>query len=265
LLTDAEWLAIFEAARDEAVARGETDFPEALSIYREAVARGNTHKAWFWISEIYSRILAKKPPATEAEYHRLVEWYRRYQVELHNDRVKVNLYFYGSRETFATETIEKLRALRAAHPELADDVPVLDFPASCGRQLLRRERMYVPGCEPRDRAPGRTRPALPGRAAGRLRNCKRFTDDDVFCVGWPGGDGPATGPAGAGMRRPGGDIDPPNSARPPRHPSSLRAGVARRAAAYLNAFRPLSRPTGGPSRHGSASSFRSSGGDPLSD
>jgi hypothetical protein len=173
LLTDSEWLAVFEAAQDEAIARGEVDYPAALQIYRDAVARRDDREAWFWIAEIYSRVLARKPPVTEAEYHRLVGWYRRHQAELLDDTLKLNLYLYGSRECFATVTVEKLRKMEAAHPELVD-LPILNSPTSNRRHLLRRERTVVTRREPRDLVPGQTSQAVSGPLASRPRNCKNI-------------------------------------------------------------------------------------------
>ena len=75
--------------------------------------------------EILRRINAQykgKPPVTEAEYDELRAWYLRNDTRGVNDTnirdALINRYSRGPRRLGVTDTVEKLRALRAEHPEL---------------------------------------------------------------------------------------------------------------------------------------------------
>jgi hypothetical protein len=77
---------------------------------------------------MYKRIREGKPPVTEAEYWDLAAWYRRHESDGIRDTgisySLFNTYSGGPRRLGATKVVMKLRRLRAAHPELADDHPV---------------------------------------------------------------------------------------------------------------------------------------------
>jgi hypothetical protein len=100
----------------------EPDFPVALELYREAVERGDPLlKECEWLAEMYARVREGKPPASEAEYRELADWYRRHEPVVYRVDLRFalhNTYSGGPRRLGATRTIEELRMLRAAHPGL---------------------------------------------------------------------------------------------------------------------------------------------------
>jgi hypothetical protein len=119
--TDREWLEIFKRLGDAGQFCNEPDFQTALELYRDAIERGDFRPVeWEWLAEIYSRVREGKIAVTEAEYHELGQWYWRnesvvYRVDL---RFALQRTGGGPRRSGATETVEDLRLLRAAHPEL---------------------------------------------------------------------------------------------------------------------------------------------------
>jgi hypothetical protein len=119
------WLAEFTRLGEQGFFRGEPDFPEALALYRAEVEASDPRtQSWEWIAEMYERIKKGRPPATEAEYRDLADWYRRHEADrrVYSPNIRgslMNTYSQGPRRLGATATIEEMRRLRAAHPELA--------------------------------------------------------------------------------------------------------------------------------------------------
>lgn len=160
MMTMHQWLDIFEKIAPVAVARGETDMPTAIHLLKTAMEQANTQGnntsstqaashgisrrpvEWEWCSEIYTRIVENRRPVTEREYIRLVAWYERHRlarpdgspgINDPNITMMVHGYYRGPRRMGATETVGKLKRLRAMHPELpdvpADPAPTLAIPA----------------------------------------------------------------------------------------------------------------------------------------
>jgi hypothetical protein len=119
----------------------EPDFPKALELYRAAVRRGAPESVeWEWVAEIHGRVVAGRPPVTEAEYLELAAWYER--IHSADQRIdRANLRFAlatgGPRRRGATEVVEELRELRAAHPEWERRL------AYGGKPARRRERWII--------------------------------------------------------------------------------------------------------------------------
>jgi hypothetical protein len=116
------WLKLFESWGAQGFFDHEPDFPTALELYRQAVERGDPEPAEFnWLSEMLLRVSEGRPPVTQVEYRELAEWYERHERTVHDANIGFWLHRgngKGARLIDATETTEKLRALRAAHPEL---------------------------------------------------------------------------------------------------------------------------------------------------
>jgi hypothetical protein len=119
----ADWVDIFSSIESDAVARGESDYPLAMRLFRESVARGEPYpKEWEWCSEIYLRVAHDRPPVTETEYEELKAWYFKHESDVYDGSIRdefINTYTRGPRRIGVTGFIAKLRRLRAAHPELA--------------------------------------------------------------------------------------------------------------------------------------------------
>jgi hypothetical protein len=140
LETPGQWLAAFDAMAREGYFAAETDFPEALRLFRAAVRRGDPRPVeWEWVGEILSRVVAGKPPVTEAEYLELAAWYDRNSVTDRRDG-RANLRFAlttgGPRRRGATEVVEELRALRAAHPEWTRCLATGKKPSRCRERWI---------------------------------------------------------------------------------------------------------------------------------
>ena len=133
------WADRFAEWREQGFFDGEPDAPVAIRLHREAVERGDPEPVeWEWVAEMYDRIIKGKPAVTEGEYVRLAAWYDRNRCRgIQDPNITYMLYGYmnGPRRLGATEAVEKLRASKAAHPELTDDRPDSDSPATYGRQL----------------------------------------------------------------------------------------------------------------------------------
>jgi hypothetical protein len=114
---------------------------------------------------MYRRVSEGKPPVTEAEWWKLAAWYRKHESEgIHDPGISYalfNTYSGGPRRLGATTVVMKLRRLRAAHPELADDHLIPDPSASEDRRLLRREGTVVPDGDSLHRFPRSCEEALP--------------------------------------------------------------------------------------------------------
>jgi hypothetical protein len=99
--------------------KSEPDFPVALEAFRQAVERGDPRPVEMqWMLEMSERVLKRIPAVTEKEYAELAAWYRRNASMLSDINIRYWLIDGGSRRTGATEIVEKLRVLRANHPEL---------------------------------------------------------------------------------------------------------------------------------------------------
>jgi hypothetical protein len=120
--TPRDWLNLFDELGARGFFKQEPDFPFALELFREAVDRGDQNPAeWLWLAEMHRRVLDSKPPVTEAEYEALKQWYFRHEKNVYNVFIRFKLACTpscGPRLIRATETVEELRKMRTAHPEL---------------------------------------------------------------------------------------------------------------------------------------------------
>jgi len=116
------WVVQFARLAEEGFFAGEPDAPLAIRLHREAVERGDETTEWEWVAEMYERVSRGKPPVTETEYDELKTWYLRHDMRgVSNVNIRdalINCYSRGRRRMGVTDTVEKLRALRAEHPEL---------------------------------------------------------------------------------------------------------------------------------------------------
>ena len=117
--TNRQWIEIWEALEQQGWFKAEPDFPLALKLFREAVERNDPWpKETEWLIEIYERIAMGKPAVTEIEYSTLAEWYKRHEPQLYDVNMRSRLMQGVPRRLGATETVEKLRLLQVASPEL---------------------------------------------------------------------------------------------------------------------------------------------------
>jgi hypothetical protein len=157
--TDEEWLGLVEARGKQGFFAGEPEFPAAVAYYRQAIQdaaarsdppfyppddylpgmpenerrrgwRSKSHypdlnAAFFWLSEMRTRVRNGKPPVTEAEFRELEAWFRR-----NEDRLPLNgpidigdgrkvyrgelrgALSRGPRASGVTELVETLRRLK---------------------------------------------------------------------------------------------------------------------------------------------------------
>jgi hypothetical protein len=122
---DHDWVILFERLEAEGYWAGESDYPVAINLYKSQVEAGDSRPqgtyAWEWLCEMYERVRDGVPGVTEAEYNELKDWYMRNESVVHDGDVRyafINTYRRGPRRFGATATVERLRALRAAHPGL---------------------------------------------------------------------------------------------------------------------------------------------------
>jgi hypothetical protein len=112
--TPRDWLELCEAWGATGFFEKEPDFDSALDLYRQAVDRGDPQPTeWEWLAEMAGRVIEGKPPATEAEYRELSDWYQRERSAVHSVSIGFELQRGGPRRLGATETAEELRRLRA--------------------------------------------------------------------------------------------------------------------------------------------------------
>jgi hypothetical protein len=116
------WVATFARLEREGVFAAEPDAELAIRLHREAVERGHETTEWEWVGEMYSRISKGKPPVTEAEYDELRTWYLKHEktggiYDVNIRDALINRYSRGPRRMGTTQTVEKLRALRAEYPD----------------------------------------------------------------------------------------------------------------------------------------------------
>ena len=128
------WLAEFTRLAEQGFFDKEPDAPLALQLYRAAVERNDPQTIeWEWVAEMYGRVSQGKPPMTEVEFWELAAWYRRHESEgIHDANINYDLsntYSGGPHRMGSTKVVMRLRRLRAAHPELADDHPILAPPS----------------------------------------------------------------------------------------------------------------------------------------
>jgi hypothetical protein len=119
--TPRQWLDAVEALARAGSFAAEPDASLAIDLFRTAVERGDPDPVeWEWVSEILGRVIHGEPPVTEAEYQELAAWYERNSsADQRVDRANLRyaLATRGPRRMGATEVVEELRTLRAAHPE----------------------------------------------------------------------------------------------------------------------------------------------------
>jgi hypothetical protein len=128
-MTTRDWLELWEgleAERQFFSAAGEDDYPEAIRWLRDQVEAGlpeNDCTAWYWIGEMFTRVINGRPPVTRANYGPVAEWYARHEKHPEIYDVNVSLYVYDGRSDCVripgiTAVYERLQRLRARHPEL---------------------------------------------------------------------------------------------------------------------------------------------------
>jgi hypothetical protein len=116
---------VFTRLAEQGFFDSEPDAPLALRLYRLAVERNDLRIIeWEWLGEMYERVSKGMSPVTEAEYRDLADWYRRHEADrrVYDPNIRyalINTYSRGPRRFGATATVEEMRRLRAAHPELA--------------------------------------------------------------------------------------------------------------------------------------------------
>jgi hypothetical protein len=99
--------------------RGEPDFPVAMECLRDSLEKGDPQPLGMeWLLEMTDRVNRAKPAVTEAEYEALADWYIRHEQMLYDMNIRYRICQVGARRFGATELVEKLRSLRAMHPEL---------------------------------------------------------------------------------------------------------------------------------------------------
>jgi hypothetical protein len=110
-LTEEDWLERYEAWGRAGAFAAEPDFPTALAFYRDALAQAkaqadppfdppadfmpnladlpdarllnwrtrwrfpDVNAGWWWLSEMYDRVISGRPPVTEAEFRELADWF----------------------------------------------------------------------------------------------------------------------------------------------------------------------------------------------
>jgi hypothetical protein len=169
-LTEEDWLERYEAWGRAGAFAAEPDFPTALAFYRDALARAKAQAdppfdppadfmpnladlpharllnwrtsqrfpdvdaGWWWLSEMFGRVSDGAPPATEAEFAELADWFaandeRLYQLSLPSQLIDLgggrktstaNVRWrlaVGPRAKGAGEVAEDLRRLRALYGE----------------------------------------------------------------------------------------------------------------------------------------------------
>jgi hypothetical protein len=168
--TDEDWLELFAEWGRAGAFAAEPDFPVALAFYRDALARAkaqadppfdppadfmpnmadmpdarllnwrtrwrfpDVNAGWWWLSEMYDRVISGRPPVTEAEFGELGDWFaandnRLYELSLPSQILDLgggrktssaNLRWGltgGSRAKGAGKVAEDLRRLRTVYGE----------------------------------------------------------------------------------------------------------------------------------------------------
>jgi hypothetical protein len=122
--TPGWWAATFARLEREGFFASEPDAPLAIRLHREAVERGDPMTVeWEWVAEMYTRISKGKPPVTEAEYEELKAWYFKHEAteSVYDANIRhafINTGTRSPRRVSVTALIERLRTLRAEHPDL---------------------------------------------------------------------------------------------------------------------------------------------------